>query len=79
MISISSLQHVTLMASQPTNLLMGSLSKVPASLIPPHYYPGTQLDYEGNTADPDKELRNLQKTENPLPDIWPNAIYSQMQ
>ena len=67
------------MASQPTNPLMGSPSKVPASLIPPHYYPGTQLDYEGNTTDPDNELRNLQKTDYPLPDIWPNAIYSQMQ
>ena len=68
-----------LMASQPTNPLMGSLSKVPASLIPPHYYPGTQLDCEGNTTDLDKELQNLQKTENLLPDIWPNAIYGQIQ
>ena len=57
MISISPLQHVMLMASQPTNPLMG-----------------TQLDCEGNTTDPDKELQNLRKTENLLPDIWPNAI-----
>ena len=49
---------------------MVPLPKQLAEILLPYGCYGTHLDGNGNTIDPIKELENLKKTRQVLPDIW---------